>query len=103
MLTLLPKLKDADALPPATARSCLPYWLEAVGWAAALMSDAAAAAMGRLPAAERDKHSVHTLSQVGLSICSDVAVTTVTSWYFIPQVGAGMVVQVCVLQLQSRV
>ncbi len=42
-----------DSLPAATARLCAPHWLEAAGWLAALMSDATAAAMGRLPAAQR--------------------------------------------------
>ncbi len=78
VLSLLPKMEDANSLPPVTARACLPYWLEAAGWAAALMSDATAAAMGRLPSTERDEHSVHMLSPVSLPICSDVAVTTVT-------------------------
>ncbi len=50
---LLPKwTKAAASLPAATARACLPYWLEAGGWAAALMLDATAAAMGRLPNTE---------------------------------------------------
>ncbi len=34
----------------ATARACLPYWLETAGWLAALLADATAAAVGRLPA-----------------------------------------------------
>lgn len=37
----------------ATAtRACLPYWLETVGWLAAMLSDATAAGMGRLPSLE---------------------------------------------------
>ncbi len=42
-----------DSLPVPTARACAPHWLEAAGWLAALLSDATAAAMGRLPAAQR--------------------------------------------------
>ncbi len=63
--SLLPKTKYADSLPAATARSCLPHWLEAAGWAAALMSDAAAAAMGRLPSTWREGLPVHVLQGVG--------------------------------------
>ncbi len=50
---LLHNQTEASALPAATARACLPYWLEATGWAVALLSDATAAAMGRLPATKR--------------------------------------------------
>ncbi len=46
-------MEEASALPAAVARACLPYWLEAAGWAVALLSDATAAAMGRLPATPR--------------------------------------------------
>ncbi len=52
MLDLLP-VEYWDSLPAATARVCAPYWLEAAGWLTALMSDATAAAMGRLPAVQR--------------------------------------------------
>ncbi len=44
---------DTAVLPAATARACLPHWLEAAGWLAGLLSDATAAAMGRLPATPR--------------------------------------------------
>ncbi len=52
VLALLPA-ECWDSLPAPTARACVPYWLEAAGWLVALMSDATAAAMGRLPAAQR--------------------------------------------------
>ncbi len=42
-----------ETLSAATAQACLPYWLETAGWLAALLSDAAAAAMGRMPATPR--------------------------------------------------
>ncbi len=71
MQSLLPKWEFADSLPAATARSCLPYWLETAGWAAALLSDATAAAMERLPATVRTR-SEHVLSTVGLPVCNDV-------------------------------
>ncbi len=48
LLSLLP-LKGGPG-SAATARACLPYWLETAGWLAALLADATAAAMGRLPA-----------------------------------------------------
>ncbi len=47
---MLPTMTSRSA---ATARACVPYWLESTGWLAALMSDATAAAMGRLPSAGR--------------------------------------------------
>ncbi len=50
---LLPSTLDVAALPPAVARVCLPHWLEAAGWVVGLLSDAAAAALGRLPATQR--------------------------------------------------
>ncbi len=54
MLPVEKGLAGANAeLPAATAQACLPYWLETAGWLAALLSDAAAAAMGRLPATPR--------------------------------------------------
>ncbi len=56
VLGVIMKVEDAHACPAATARSCLPHWLEALGWAVALMSDAAAAAMGRLPATPRNAY-----------------------------------------------
>lgn len=37
----------------ATARACVPYWLESTGWLAVLMSDATAAAIVRLPFTRR--------------------------------------------------
>ncbi len=37
----------------ATVGAYAPYWLEAAGWLAALLSDATAAAMGRLPSTKR--------------------------------------------------
>ncbi len=50
--------EDASGLPAATSRACLPYWLEAAGWAVGLLSDATAAAMGRLHATPRTgRHS----------------------------------------------
>ncbi len=57
---------DAGQLPTATARACLPYWLEAGGWAAALQADAVAAAMGRGPTAQWSPRSFIEL-QVRLS------------------------------------
>ncbi len=65
MQSLLPTTEHADSLPAATARSCLPHWLEAAGWAAALMSDATAAAMGRLPSTRREEASLHIMQGVG--------------------------------------
>ncbi len=65
MLSLLPAPEHADSLPAATARACLPHWLEAAGWAAALMSDATAAAMGRLPSTRREGVPMHALQWVG--------------------------------------
>ncbi len=50
---MVPRQAAVDFLPLATTRACLPHWLEAAGWAVALMSDATAAAMGRLPATQR--------------------------------------------------
>ncbi len=47
----MPIAVGAEALPVVTARTCLPYWLEAAGWLEAILSDATAAAMGRLPSA----------------------------------------------------
>ncbi len=55
VLAMVPDTTDAGLLPVDTARACLPYWLEAGGWAAALQADAVAAAMGRLPAAQRQQ------------------------------------------------
>ncbi len=52
VLQLLPT-ECWESLPAATARACAPHWLAAAGWLAALMLDATAAAMGRLPAATR--------------------------------------------------
>ncbi len=52
---MVPDTPDAGQLPVDTARACLPYWLEAGGWAAALQADAVAAAMGRLPAVQRQR------------------------------------------------
>ncbi len=49
-------------LSVATARACAPYWLESTGWLAVLMSDATAAAMGRLPSAGRPDAPPSTLS-----------------------------------------
>ncbi len=46
-------IEPRESLPAATARDCAPHWLKAAGWLAALLSDATAAAMGRLPAAQR--------------------------------------------------
>lgn len=60
VLTVSPVL----AVPPATARACLPYWMEATAWAAALLSDATAAAMGRLPASEAPNQVRSTLYQM---------------------------------------
>ncbi len=45
-------VRPALTLAPAIARACLPYWMEMAAWAAALLSDATAAAMGRLPSSE---------------------------------------------------
>ncbi len=59
MLAMVPDAADADELPAATARTCLPYWLEAGGWAAALQADGVAAAMGRLPASQRPQGPRH--------------------------------------------
>ncbi len=53
MERVVPDSKKAFALPKETVVACLPHWLEAAGWTAALMSDATAAAMGRLPATPR--------------------------------------------------
>ncbi len=55
VLVLLPA-EYCDTLPAATALACAPHWLEAAGWLVALLSDATAAAMGRLPAAQRPEH-----------------------------------------------
>ncbi len=52
---MVPDTTVAGLLPVDTARACLPYWLEAGGWAAALQADAVAAVMGRLPAAQRQQ------------------------------------------------
>ncbi len=57
VLSMVPNTTDAGQLPTATARACLPYWLEAGGWAAALQADAVAAAMGRGPTAQRQQGS----------------------------------------------
>ncbi len=65
--SLLPTTEHVDPLPAATARSCLPHWLEAAGWAAALMSDATAAAMGRLHSTRRGEAPVHIMQ--GVSYC----------------------------------
>ncbi len=53
VIELVATTTEASSLPTATALSCLPYWLEAAGWAVGLRSDAVAAGMGRLPATER--------------------------------------------------
>ncbi len=58
---LVPRKDYAASLPAATARACLPHWLEAAGWAVALMSDAAAAAMGRLPATQQRKADINSV------------------------------------------
>ncbi len=47
--------KRQVGLPTSTVQACLPYWLETAGWAAAVLSDAAAAAMGRLPATKSSR------------------------------------------------
>ncbi len=49
LVALVPREAHVASLPAATARACLPYWLEAGGWVVGLLSDATAAAMGRLP------------------------------------------------------
>ncbi len=72
MLDLVTKAHVVGALPAATARSCLPHWLEAAGWATALVSDATAAAVGRLPATPRNprRHSSSIDVTVGFP-CSE--------------------------------
>ncbi len=54
VLDLLPRLWYIAALPASTVQSCMPYWLEAGAWLLGLMSDGTAAAMGRLPATQRE-------------------------------------------------
>ncbi len=50
-------MSPALMVAPATARACLPYWMEMAAWAVALLSDATAAAMGRLPFSEPPKQA----------------------------------------------
>ncbi len=61
VMSLVPRKDYAASLPAATARACLPHWLEAAGWAVALMSDAAAAAMGRRPATQQREADIYSV------------------------------------------
>ncbi len=65
MLALLP-LGGMQGLPGATARACLPHVQEAAGWAVALMVDATAAGMGRMPSTEYPRHQ-RSLLQASVS------------------------------------
>ncbi len=56
------------SLPVATARACAPYWLEAAGWLVELLSDATAAAMGRLPATKRSTAVYRSTLDVVVSV-----------------------------------
>ncbi len=66
-----------DSLPDATARSCVPYWLEAAGWAVALLSDATAAAMGPLdatPRPDRPRRLLDDKASTGTCCCCSLQV-----------------------------
>ncbi len=47
-----------------TVGACAPYWLEAGGWLTALLVDATAAAMGRLPSTKRPDTPQSMLSRL---------------------------------------
>ncbi len=57
---------ELPSLQEATARACIAFRLEAAGWLVALMSDATAAAMGRLPSTKVPQR-VRSLLAAGVS------------------------------------
>ncbi len=66
--------------PAATALACLPYWMETAAWAAALLSDAMAAAMGRLPSSEPRTKGLSKIDTIVRRPCIRAGVVKKNLW-----------------------